>query len=74
MGRFHGTPALQLDFGGSPRRITATAGPGRPVLRLAILPPATAGIQDKYRTLERRRRQAQIAARRLLNRVEREPQ
>lgn len=60
---FDGSAALKLDFGG----VTTTSAPrgGRTGLRLAV---PTGGLRgpDKYKLLERRRRQAQIKARRLL--------
>ena len=62
--RTSGSLALKLDFGLAtlPRRALATPGG----LRLARRPD----IDDKYKVLEHRRRQAQIAARRLLELME----
>ncbi len=64
MSRFEGSVARTLDFGE-----TTTTGTGRARLRLA--PPV--GIlrgPDKYKVLDRKRRQAQIAARRVLDLID----
>jgi hypothetical protein len=67
MPRFDGTAARRLDFGDITTTAMLTrAGKSRSGLRLAV--PATAGNgPDKYRLLEHRLRQAQIAARHLLD-------
>ena len=61
----HGSLALKLDFGGAtlPRRAPA---PLAAALRTTRRPDR----HDKYKVLEHRRRQAQIAARRLLDLME----
>lgn len=65
MPRFDGSLARTLDFGD----LTTTHGPvpggGRAGLRLA-LPFSVLRSPDKYKVLERRRRQAQIQARHAL--------
>jgi hypothetical protein len=66
MDGFDGTLALKLDFGGFATRVTSTVGRNRADLRLAPSPRGLTG-PDKYRVLERRRRQAQISARHLLD-------
>jgi hypothetical protein len=66
MNGFEGTLALKLDFGGLATRVTSTVGRDRADLRLAPSARRLAG-PDKYRILERRRRQAQISARHLLD-------
>ena len=65
MSGFEGSLARKLDFGELPTTVTSTGGRGRAGLRLAPGPGRPTG-RDKYRALERRRRQAQIRARRLL--------
>jgi hypothetical protein len=70
MARFDGALAHQLDFEDFTTTLYSTAQPGRlaparPVLRLAGGGHRLRG-PDKYRVLEHRRRQAQIAARRAL--------
>ena len=60
MTRFDGSAALKFDFGGM-----TTTGGGRQGLRLAVPSGGLRG-PDKYKTLEHRRRQAQMKARRLL--------
>lgn len=65
MSGFEGSLARKLDFGELPTTVTSTGGRGRAGLRLAPSPGRLTG-PDKYRALERRRRQAQISARRLL--------
>jgi hypothetical protein len=76
MSRFEGSVARTLDFGETPTSDAETgvpAGAGRMGLRLAlpggVLPPRLRG-PDKYKVLERRRRQAQIAARRVLDLID----
>ena len=66
MSGFDGNLARKLDFGEQPLAVTGTGARSRAGLRLA---PSTGRLSspDKYRGLERRRRQAQIAARRLLD-------
>ena len=64
---FEGSAALKLDFGGM--TTTGTASGARPGLRLAVRSDALRG-PDKYKVLERRRRQAQIKARHLLDLME----
>ena len=64
MAEFQGTLARKLDFGGLPTAVTCTGGPRRAALRLA--PSRRLTGPDKYAILERRRRHAQISARRLL--------
>jgi hypothetical protein len=65
MSGFDGSLARKLDFGERPTVISST-GRGRTGLRLAPAVGRLAG-PDKYRVLDRRRRRAQIAARRLLD-------
>jgi hypothetical protein len=80
MSRFDGSLARTLDFGD-----TATTGaPAVRLLRVGMEPEAPAvaapvGLRlalpggvppDKYKVLERRRRQAQIAARRVLDLID----
>jgi hypothetical protein len=63
--RFDGALALQLDFGDL---TTTTFPPARPLkarLRPAVRQEGVRG-PDKYKTLEHRRRQAQITARKAL--------
>ena len=69
MGRFDGALARQFDFGDitTTSSVPATSG-GRAALRLAVS-GGTRG-PDKYKMLEHRRRQAQIAARHLLQLME----
>jgi hypothetical protein len=69
MSRFDGTLALKLDFGEMAATVTTTSRASRAVLRLA---PAAGRVSggDKYRILEHRRHQAQISARRLLDRLD----
>ena len=65
MARFDGALARQFDFGGMTTTSSVPAGSGRRAgLRLA-----SSGMRgaDKYKELEHRRRQAQMAARRLLS-------
>jgi hypothetical protein len=69
MGGFDGALARKLDFGEWPTTVTSTGGRGRAGLRLAARTGSAAG-PDKYRTLEQRRRAAQIRARRLLDRLD----
>lgn len=64
MSRFEGTLARKLDFGEVPAACTGTSGQGRAALRVA---PRRAAGPDKYQSLERRRRRAQIRARHLLD-------
>jgi hypothetical protein len=59
-----GALARKLDFGELPTAVTSTGGRGRAALRLA--PSRGLTGPDKYEILARRRRQAQIQARRLL--------
>jgi hypothetical protein len=66
MTTFEGSLALKLDFGDLATKVTSTASRGRAGLRLATATGSTGGA-DKYRQLDRRRRAAQIAARRLLD-------
>jgi hypothetical protein len=65
--RFDGAAAVKLDFGGV--TTTTPVGIGRAGLRLAA-PSGRLHGPDKYKVLERRRRQAQIRARRLLEILE----
>ena len=68
MARFDGALAHQLDFEDFTTTTYATAQPGRlsqPDLRLAAATPRLRG-PNKYKVLEHRRRQAQMAARRAL--------
>ena len=65
MPRVDGSLARTLDFG----ETTTTAMPGRGVLRLAD-PGGILRGPGKYKVLERRRRQAQITARRVLDLIE----
>lgn len=64
MAGFEGTLARKLDFGELPTAVTSTGGRGHAALRLA--PSRQLTGPDKYDILERRRRHAQISARRLL--------
>ena len=64
MSRFAGSVARTLDFGE-----TTTTGTGRAGLRLAV-PLGILRGPDKYKVLERKRRQAQIAARRALDLID----
>jgi hypothetical protein len=79
MRGFHGSLAVKLDFGEMPTAVTSTGGrlPAKALTGHARRPGGQAGLRlapsagrltgpDKYRLLERRRRQAQIAARHLL--------
>jgi hypothetical protein len=80
MSGFHGSLAVKLDFGDVPTAVTSTGAGCLPADRVAVQarrPGGQAGLRlaptpgrltgpDKYRVLERRRRQAQIAARHLL--------
>ena len=78
MSRFEGTVARTLDFGE-----TITTGTGRVGRRLALpracFHPSThktragdsgCGVRIEYKVLERRRRQAQITARRVLDLID----
>ena len=67
MTRFDGSAALKFDFGGI-TGVTTTGG-GRQGLRLAVPSGGLRG-PGKYKTLEHRRRQAQIKARRLIELME----
>jgi hypothetical protein len=69
MSRFDGTLALKLDFGEMAATVTTTSRASRAVLRLAPAVGRVSGA-DKYRILEHRRHQAQISARRLLDRLD----
>ncbi|MGH9374189.1 MAG: hypothetical protein ACRD15_21960 [Vicinamibacterales bacterium] len=71
MRGFEGSLALKLDFGELATRVTGTGGRGRAGLRLASPADRLIG-PDKYRALDRRRRQAQIHARHLLDLMEME--
>ena len=64
MSGFEGALARKLDFGELATAVTSTGGRGRAALRLA--PTGRLTGPDKYQILERRRRRAQISARRLL--------
>jgi hypothetical protein len=67
MSRLNGSGARALDFGDTPGTTTTAAfGGGRAGLRLA-LPGGLLRGPGKYKELERRRRRAQIAARRVLD-------
>ena len=68
MSGFDGSLARKLDFGEQPTLVSSTGGRGRAGLRLAPSVGRLTG-PDKYRVLDRRRRRAQIAARRLLHLV-----
>ena len=59
-----GALARKLDFGDLPTAVTSTDTRRRAALRLA--PSRGLTGPEKYQVLERRRRQAQIQARRLL--------
>jgi hypothetical protein len=61
--RFDGTLALQLDFG-QPTTTFPAARPLKARLKRTLAAPPAA--PDKYKALEHRRRQAQIAARKEL--------
>jgi hypothetical protein len=71
MSGFDGSLALKLDFGEFATRVTSTLGRSRADLRLA---PGTGRLAgpDRYKVLDRRRRQAQIAARHLLDLMDRD--
>ena len=71
MTGFEGSLALKLDFGELATMVTGTVGRGRGGLRLAPPIRRLTG-PDRYRVLEERRRQAQIAARRLLDLMDKE--
>lgn len=66
--RFDGSAALTLDFGAMTTTAPAARSGNRAGLRLA--PSNGVDGPDKYKILERRRRQAQIKARRLLELME----
>jgi hypothetical protein len=66
MSRFDGTLARTLDFG---QTTTAVGGGARAGLRLALRGGLLRG-PDKYKVLERRRRRAQMRARRALDLIE----
>jgi hypothetical protein len=68
MARFDGSLARALDFGDITTS-TRVHGGGRAGLRLA-LPGGVLRGPGKYKVLEHRRHQAQITARRLLDRME----
>jgi hypothetical protein len=69
MSRIDGTAARRLDFGDVTTTMTRAAiGRSRAGLRLAV--PGFAKGPGKYKVLEHRRRQAQIAARHLLDLTE----
>ena len=65
MPRFDGTLALKLDFGHT--TTTAAMNARRVPAHLRLAPVQG---RDKYQVLEHRRRQAQIAARHLLDLME----
>jgi hypothetical protein len=67
MKEFEGSLALRLDFGERPAAVTGTGGRSGAGLRLAPSPGRLTG-PDRYRTLDLRRRKAQITARHLLER------
>jgi hypothetical protein len=69
MAQFDGSLARTLDFGETGTAVGPVAVSGRAGLRLAPAPARLHG-PDKYGILEHRRRQAQIAARRLLDLME----
>ena len=71
MSRVDGTLARKLDFGDLPTAVTSTASRGWTGLRLAKRSGPLIG-PDKYHAFERRRRSAQIRARHLLERMERD--
>jgi hypothetical protein len=66
MSRFDGSLARTLDFGETTTTAEPVCAGGRAGLRLA-LPGGILRGADKYKVLERRRRQAQIKARRVLD-------
>jgi hypothetical protein len=66
MSRFDGTLARTLDFGEPGTPVTPVYTGSRTGLRLA-LPGGVLRGPGKYQVLERRRRRAQIAARRVLD-------
>jgi hypothetical protein len=74
MPRFDGSLAMALDFGDTTVTATVTPAAGaaysQRALRLAPAPGRLTG-PDKYRILERRRREAQIRARHLLDLLDR---
>lgn len=73
MTRVDGSLARKLDFGEIPPTGRTGAAPGGwAMLRLA--PAPRLGGPDKYKVLEARRRRAQLAARRLLDLLDREAQ
>jgi hypothetical protein len=65
MTRFDGSLARQLDFGEFTTTTFPAARPLKAGLKVAARPTGVRG-PDKYKVLEHRRHQAQIAARRLL--------
>lgn len=69
MPRVDGAMARQLDFGSVTTTSALPVQGGRGRLRLAG--PGGLRGPDKYRVLEQRRRQAQMAARRLLDVIDR---
>jgi len=68
MTRFEGSAARTLDFGDSPTNAPIHSG-ARAGLRLA-LPGGLLRGPDKYKMLEKRRRQAQIKARHALELID----
>ena len=71
MTRVEGSLAMKLDFAeGIPTSPVASVAGRRPGLRLASLDGLRSSGRGKYRTLEVRRRRAQIAARHLLDLID----
>ena len=68
MARFDGSLARPLDFGDTPKPAPIHGG-GRSGLRLAA-PGGLLHGPDKYKVLEKRRRQAQIKARHALGLID----
>jgi hypothetical protein len=66
MSRFDGSLARTLDFGDL-TSVASGSGAGRTGLRLALRGGGLLRGPDKYKMLERRRRHAQIKARRALD-------
>ena len=67
MSRVDGSLARTLDFGDTTTTVSPAA-PGRPGLRLTV--QRTLSGPHRYKVLERRRRHAQIAARRALDLID----
>ena len=71
MSGFEGSLALKLNFGEVSTRVTSTGAGGRVSFRLATVHRELTA-PDKYSLLDRRRRHAQINARRMMALMETE--